>query len=109
MVKVPLPEALPGDFFVASYSEGTEGYTLHLDDGRGSSFSVGTVGETLDVLCRWGVEKLLAGRALDYAREFKAPVQCIPEQGRAISLRNKDDDRVLVFDEDNQVDWVHSV
>jgi hypothetical protein len=109
MAKVPLPETLPGDFFVASYNEDTEEYTLHLDDGRGSSFRVGNVAEAMLTLSRWGVEKLLAGRALDYAREFKAPVQCIPEQGRAISLRNKDDDRVLVFDGDNKVNWVHSV
>ena len=109
MGKVPLPDSLPGDFFVVQYEEDMEQYKLFLDDGRGSSFLVGNVQDAMTVLSVWGVDRLLAGRALDYAREFKAPVQCIPSEGRTISFRNRKDERKLVFAEEQPAGWVHSV
>jgi hypothetical protein len=109
MVNANLPTELPGKFFVVEYNEYTETFTVVIDDGQMSSYRLGEVLQAHARLKLWGVDTLLAGRALDYAREFKAPVQCIPSENRTISLRDRTQKSPLKFEEDTNTTWLHNV
>lgn len=85
MAKAPLPETLPGSFFVLEYKRDRGGYVLHIDDEKRSSFWLGgTTSRLLMQFRLWGLEEIGAS-ALDLAREFGA-AQAIPGQDRVIPL-----------------------
>jgi hypothetical protein len=106
---IPVPKTLPGDFFVVAHDE-DDGFTVYLDDEASSSYRIGPVQEAMTQMKIWGVGYQFASRALDYAREFKSPVQCIESENRTISLRDRKDTRSLVWEEnEQQAGWVHSV
>jgi hypothetical protein len=109
MAKAPLPDTLPGKFFVVEYGEFTEEVVVIVDDGQMSSYRLGPPMLAHHQLTIWGVDSLLASRAIDYAKEFKAPVQCIPSKNRTISLRERCDTQELVFPEETKNNWLHNV
>ena len=92
MAKAPLPETLPGQFFVLEWKMDRKGYTLHVDDAQRSSYWLG--GDTNQLLLRfrlWGCKKI-GTQALDLAREFGA-VQAVMGQNLVIPLFDRSPDR----------------
>lgn len=86
MPQAPLPETLPGDFFVLEYDRDLGRYLLHVDDADGKSFRLpGSVPRIQLQFRQWGLDKRLSDDVIDAAREFGA-VQCIPAQRRVINL-----------------------
>lgn len=80
---------MPGEFFVMEWSRSTATYILHVDDEKGSSYSLGSDYTTSRQLFRlWRIEDVGA-RAFDMAREFGL-AQAIPEQDRVIALIDRD-------------------
>lgn len=89
MSKAPLPEQLPGDFFVLVWDRDREVFILHVDDADRSSYMLG--GEVPKLMLQfrlWGYADI-GNRSIDMAKEFGA-VQTIPEQNRTIALFNRD-------------------
>ena len=89
MARAPLPDELPGTFFVLEWDRARECFILHIDDEDGSSYNLGNVIETVMMRFRiWGLPRI-GNRAIDAAREFGV-VQVLPEEDRIINLINRD-------------------
>ena len=87
----PLPESLPGSFFVLGYDRDRDVYILVLDDEDESSFNLGSdVPVVMRRFEQWGL-KDIGNRAIDAAREFRL-VQVIPHEGRVIRIPQTDPD-----------------
>lgn len=81
----PLPEKLPGDFFVLEFDRDRERFTLIVDDADETSYNLGNDIQKVMMRFRvWGLV-LLGDRVIDIAKEFGA-CQGIPSQDRAIPL-----------------------
>ena len=111
MPQAPLPESLPGDFFVLEYNPDTQAFVLHLDDEDGSSYRFGTLGtiNRMQLQFRlWGLDPKVSDRAIDAAKEFHS-VQCIWKQDRVINLIDRKPDKPLVFKdgEENRNAYAH--
>lgn len=99
MPQAPLPETLPGDFFVLEYNTDTEVFVLHLDDEDGSSFRFGTLATVPRMQTQfrlWGLDPKVTDRAIDAAKEFRS-IQCVWSQDRVISLIDRNPENPLVF------------
>jgi hypothetical protein len=97
MARAPLPSSIPiSTFFVLQWEPNAEEFVIHLDDDKRSSHRLGSYSpQVVRQLTWWGLEKMLAARVVDAAREFRA-VQVIPAQSRVINLipRTKSQDVV---------------
>jgi len=101
----PLPERLPGEFFVLTYDRDSQVYTLFVDDAQESSYKLGNL-ETARLRFKvWGLRDF-GDRCLDQAREFKE-VQGIWSQGRVINLFDRKDRR-NVFVQDDEDDRTYA-
>jgi hypothetical protein len=90
----PLPERLPGAFFLLEYDRTTQRYTLRVDDDDATSYNLGSDIQAIMLRFRlWG-HKDLGDRALDLAREFGA-AQAIPGEDRVLALFNRTSDKKL--------------
>ena len=87
--RAPLPESLPGRFFVLGYDRDRATYILVVDDADESSYNLGhDIPTIMQQFERWGL-KDIGNRAVDAAREFRL-VQVIPKEDRVIRLQNTD-------------------
>lgn len=99
MARAPLPDELPGTFFVLEWDRACECYILHIDDKDGSSYNLGSVIEIVMMRFRvWGFPRI-GNRAIDAAREFGV-VQVLPKEDRIINLIDRDvrPDRSVSFE-----------
>lgn len=86
MALAPLPNQLPGDFFVVMYDRTTKGYTLVVDDATRSSYKLGVdLQATMRYFKRIGLYDL-GCQALDVAREFET-VQAVIADGRVMPVK----------------------
>lgn len=90
--KAPLPESLPGDFFLMEYDRSRGRYILHLDNDDEESFDLGSdVQEMMRQFERWG-RYSIGCEAIDRAREFGL-AQAIPGEtardDRVIALHDR--------------------
>lgn len=86
MARAKLPTSIPLTFFVLRWLPENETYVLHVDDAKRTSYDMG--GDALRLsrqLTAWGVPKMLADRAVDAAREFRA-AQAVIRSNRVINL-----------------------
>lgn len=99
MPRVQPPSTFPGDFFVLVKPEHGDLFQVVVDDAVCSSYILGPT--LLDVrlvlVTLWGLSELFVCRAVDLLLEFKAPVQVIPSQERAVSLWDRNKRVPLVF------------
>jgi hypothetical protein len=105
--RVPLPDAIPGRFFVLAFERGRGTYLLLLDTEPVSSYRFPNIATALTAFKRWGMPRLGAD-AIDIAREFGA-VQGIPKENRTISLKSEFPKLQLVFEDgaDAQRTYIH--
>jgi len=86
--KAPLPEVLPGAFFVLEYDRNSECFILHVDDEDETSYDLGAdIPAIMHQMRRWNMFTI-GCEAVDRAKEFGA-AQAIPEhedKGRVIAL-----------------------
>lgn len=86
--RVPLPNPIPGRFFLLSFDRATRNYTLIVDDQAHSSYKLGSDVPTIRrYFKRVGLDVYFSDRAIDVATEFRV-VQAIPEGNRVIPVRN---------------------
>jgi hypothetical protein len=86
--KVPLPNPIPGRFFVLAFDRSTRNYSLVVDDATHSSYKLGSDVQTIRrYFKRVGLDVYFSDRAIDVATEFRV-VQAIPEGSRVIVVRN---------------------
>lgn len=86
MAKAPLPDKMPGEFFVMVYDREFKEYTLFVDDATRSSYKLGSdIQAIMRYLKRIGVYDL-GCRALDVAREFMT-VQAVLADGRVMPIK----------------------
>ena len=102
MPRAPLPDALPGEFYVLEWDRDGERFVIYVDDEENSSYDLG--GEVQDAMAafrRWGL-KDIGDRSIDMAREFGI-VQAIPSQGRTLAIFDRDanNKRTVKFEEEN--------
>jgi len=93
---LPLPESLPGDFFVLVYDRLMETYVLLIDDKDGSSYDLGDdIQQMMWQFRRWGHPKL-GDSCIDLARTFGS-VQGVFKDGRTIPLFKREADKRSVW------------
>jgi hypothetical protein len=90
--KAPLPESLPGEYFLMEYDRSRGRYILHLDNDDEESFDLGSdVQEMMRQFERWNLYSI-GCEAIDRAREFGV-AQAIPGEttrdDRVIALHNR--------------------
>jgi len=86
VAKAPLPDTIPGDFFLLTYDRDGEQFTLYVDDAGRSSYNLGSdIPTVMRYFCRIGF-KILGDQAIDLAKEFGA-AQVIPADERVIRVR----------------------
>lgn len=87
MARAPIPTSIPlKTFFVLRWIPEVEEFVIHLDDATRTSHLLGGYSpQVVRQLTWWTLPKMLATRAVDAAREFRA-VQVIPTQDRVINL-----------------------
>ena len=87
MAKSPLPNDLPGDYFLVVYDADTGEYLLVLDDEDGTSHNLGAeMTQIVRYFSRINYSAL-GNRAVDMAREFGA-AQAIKKDGRVTKARS---------------------
>lgn len=85
--RAPIPEKLPGTFFVLEYDREDKNYTLHVDDEARSSFDLGS--DVDDIRAHFTSRGLPLERVNDFidrAREF-GTCQYIPCAGTHVEDR----------------------
>lgn len=107
MAKAPLPEHIPGAFFVLRWRRDIETFVVELDDATHSSYDLGADPMTVVGLLRLrGFQKKFREQAVDIAREFGA-AQCIPAGERVLPLFRRKVPVVDVFAQEGQDgDWL---
>ena len=120
--QAPVPEILPGDFFVLEFSRANDAFLLRVDDGDHSTYDLGDEIADLRVLFRTRTNAVNGGplqpelidRMIDIAKELGMS-QYIPTLGelvedRVLSIVPRDVKRGLKFDEDEeQNNWTHGL
>jgi len=120
--QAPVPEVLPGAFFVLEFSRVDDAFILHVDDGDHSTYDLGDEVSALQMLFRTHTNAVNGGplqpemidRTIDIAREL-GMAQYIPTLGelvedRVLSIVPKDAEKGLKFDEDeDQKNWTHGL
>lgn len=116
----PVPDVLPGAFFVLEYDRDAEAFSLHVDDEDHSTYDLGNDLAELQMLFRTRTNAVNGGplqpeqidRTIDIARELGL-AQYIPTMGelvedRVLSIVPRDAlHRGLKFDEDeDQKTWI---
>ena len=92
----PLPDALPGEFFVITWDKFAEKYILLVDDAEHSSYDLGkNMNLILRILRGWDVERI-GSRAIDMAKEFGV-AQAILGTDRVVALYERPDVGKLLF------------
>lgn len=98
-----LPSELPGRYAIIVYDRDDETYQLHVDDVKGSSYSLGDDIQTAMMRFElWGHYKVLCN-TLDVAREYGA-AQGIFKDGRVIPLFDRSVQQT-VWDEKQQASY----
>lgn len=70
--RVPIPDVLPGQFFVLEFDREDASYTLHLDDAEHTTFSLGDdVEQIRQVFTSRGYPADRVNELIDRAREFR--------------------------------------
>lgn len=119
--RAPVPEQMPGEFFVLEYDREGEGFTLHVDDEDHSTYDLGNDIAELQVLFRTRrtqdgapLQPRQIGQMIDIAREL-GMAQYIPQQGelvadRVLSIVLRSAPKGLDFNEqDEETNWRHHV
>lgn len=120
--QAPVPEVLPGAFFVLEFSRVDDDFLLHVDDGDHSTYDLGDEVASLQVLFRTRTNAVNGGalqsemidRMIDIALEL-GMAQYIPTLGelvedRVLSIVPRDVKQGLKFDEDeDQKNWQHGL
>lgn len=96
---VPLPEQLPGAFFVLVWERDEERFVLYVDDADQSSYQLGSDIARIMMLFRLRGLKDIGNRSIDIAKEFGA-AQAIPAQDRVIPIYDRNPRRALVWKEE---------
>lgn len=92
----PLPDFLPGEFFVITWDRYAEKFILLVDDEERSSYDLGkNMNFIMRIMRRWAVE-WLGSRAIDMAKEFGA-AQAILGTDRVIALYERPSAGELLF------------
>jgi hypothetical protein len=119
----PVPDELPGAFFVLEFSRDAEAFRLHVDDEDRSTYDLGDEIADLQVLFRTRTNAVTGGplqpelidRMIDIAREL-GMAQYIPTPGELVEDRvlsivpREAPHRGLKFDEDeDQKTWLHGL
>lgn len=120
--QAPVPDVLPGAFFVLEFSriEGT--FLLHVDDKDRSTYDLGDETAQLQILFRTRTNAVNEGplqpelidRAIDIAKEL-GMAQYIPTMGvliedRVLSIVPREVNQELKFDEnEDQKNWLHGI
>ncbi len=101
MAIAPLPQVLPGLFFVLEHFRDAGHFRLFLDDDSGASHIIKmTPIELSRRLQAYGLDPTTANDAVDRAIEFHS-VQCIPAKKQVISLHRRTPARsVMSFEEE---------
>lgn len=87
MSQAPLPESVPGRFYVITRDRMSGAFELHLDDEDHSSFDLGDdIQLIMTKLRRMNIDPRIADDSIDYAREFGG-AQVIMADGRVIPLK----------------------
>lgn len=95
----PIPEVMPGRFFVLGYDRLLTSYSVVLDDEDKTSFRLGTQIQPIRLLfMRWLNNQRMVDDAIDRAREFLL-VQVIPSQNRIRALFDRTIPQVDLFQE----------
>lgn len=110
--RVPIPQELPGQFFVVEFDREDRSYVLHLDDEGRSTFHLGEdVEQIRPVFTARGYPARMVDDMLDRAREFGA-CQYIPSghehlADRLIQLppRNSATPALRLFEEPANASW----
>ena len=118
----PVPEVLPGAFFVLEYSREFEAFYLHVDDEDRSTYDLGNEIAELQILFRTRTNAVNGGplqpemidRTIDIAREL-GMAQYIPTPGelvedRVLSIVPRDaPHKGLKFDGEEEKNWLHGL
>jgi len=92
VAKAPLPEKLPGEFFVLEWNRLRETFVIHVEDAQLSSYDLGGVIEKVMLRFElWG-HKEIGMQAIDIARSFGAAKCLVPLQ-RVVPLFDRADAR----------------
>jgi hypothetical protein len=120
--QAPVPEVLPGAFFVLEFSRVADAFFLHVDDDDRSTYDLGDEVAQLQILFRTRTNAVNGGplqpelidRTIDIAREL-GMAQYIPTPGvlvedRVLSIVPREVKQGLKFDEDeDQKNWTHGL
>ena len=100
MAEAPLPETLPGGFFVLEWDRDRHVFILHTQDEDFSSFNLGGDIQRVRFRFKMWKRKELGDRAIDVAHEFGACKASL-EDGRVVALFERSRERHIEFKEDD--------
>lgn len=89
MAKAPLPDVLPGAFFVVVWNRDAERFSIEVDDESHSSYDLGPDPVAVVKALRLrGFEETFREQAVNLAREF-GMTQCIPATERVLPIHSR--------------------
>ncbi len=95
MAQAPLPEKLPGEFYVIEYRRAADKFKLYVDDGDKTTYDLGgNIPRIMLQFRLWGLKEI-GNSSIDIAKEFGAANVGI-ESGKVIPMFERPKQQVFV-------------